>query len=528
MSLELIKLGILSILAAITTFYACSHKLGLSKGINLVTTLFTSYAVAQIALIVFLWFNHANFPLNLEAMELTRLEHLQRIVDGLPLYPEPSTDFIALAYNPLSYFLTVPFTWVFGVNLFSMRLVAILGMLGSGIVIYLAVYQGTKSRWWGLMAVGLFAAAYQVMDTYLDNAHADSWLILTILWGCYLVNQNRSQFRNIFGVLLVVTSFWLKQQGSLFIIGILLYLLWRDGWAKSWLAAILALVFAPGLYLLTPPQLFGSHFHYFTWSVPRQWVGINLQEIILLPQLIIKSYLPLATFSLIGFVWQIKNFHLKTSVWYFMLPIASGSAMMAVLTPGSNKNVFIPLGVWLIITGVIGLQQISQKYFSFEKLGLHLFILGLSFILFIYNPLEVIVSSKTKTTYQDFVSYLNSLDAPVYAPWIGQLQDSVQFYPSLHWVALSDLIRTPGTNLHNHSQIRELLEPVAKPPSKAYLLHNYGLEQDNLLNFLTESYVLDTDLGSRFQPLQTLPKRYNLLWPRYLYRYAPEEVISNN
>ena len=294
------------------------------------------------------------------------------------------------------------------------------------------------------------------------------------------------------------------------------------------LATILALLFAPGLYLLIPPQILGDHFHYFTWSVPRQWININLREIILLAKLVIKSYLPLAILSLSGFVWQIKKFNFKTSIWYFMLPIAWGSAMMAVLTPGSNKNVFIPLGVWLIITSVISLQTLSQRYLVLEKIGLHLLALGLSFIFLIYNPLGVIVARKAETTYQDLVSYLNSLDAPVYAPWIGQLQDGYCFYPSVHWVALSDLIRTPGTNLHNHPQIRELLEPVIQPQSQAYLLHNYGLEKDRLLDFLTESYILDTDLGERFQPLETLPKRYNLLWPRYLYRYAPEEVRSNN
>lgn len=46
--------------------------------------------------------------------------------------------------------------------------------------------------------------------------------------------------------------------------------------------------------------------------------------------------------------------------------------------------------------------------------------------------------------------------------------------------------------------------------------------------FLNEKYVLDTDLQYRFKSLTTLPKRYNLNWPRYLYRYAPNEAGSQN
>ena len=106
---------------------------------KLVLGLFALYAAAWIAFTVFLWVNHVNFPLNLEAMELPVVQHLRRIVAGQALYVEPSPDFVPLAYAPLYYYLSVPFAWIFGANLFTLRLVAILGMLGSGVVIFFAV-----------------------------------------------------------------------------------------------------------------------------------------------------------------------------------------------------------------------------------------------------------------------------------------------------------------------------------------------------------------------------------------------------
>jgi hypothetical protein len=51
---------------------------------------------------------------------------------------------------------------------------------------------------------------------------------------------------------------------------------------------------------------------------------------------------------------------------------------------------------------------------------------------------------------------------------------------------------------------------------------NYPLENDPLLSFLLEEgYILESDLGGRFSALTALPKRYNLEYPRYLYKYQP-------
>ncbi len=489
-----------------------------------IPALFAGYALAHVLFIIFLWLNHAAFPLNLEAMELTVLEHLKRVMSGMPLYPDPTPDFVALAYNPLYYFLAVPFAWIFGSNLFTLRLVAILGMLGAGSVIFLAVRRTTCSSWWGLMAVGLFAAAYRVMDTYLDNAHADSWLLFTVLLGCYLIDQSRSQTRNILGVLLMVSAFWFKQHGALFLVGALLYLTYRDGWQKSWQIWLLAIVLGPGLYLAAPTSLFGPRFHYFTWEVPRRWGNLNLGTISRLVKFIARSYFVLAIVACITSVYALVRSRHKVSIWYFMLPIAMLSGFMGALDM-SNNNVFIPMGVWFIITGLLGLKRLT-RYLAFKQRGLHLFALGASFLLLLYNPMSVIVPSQATAVYQDMVNYLKSLNGTVYAPWVGQLQDGYKLYPAVHWVPMEDMIRGPGLDERNNPTTRKLLEPVLQPKKKAYILHNFPLEGDILLAFLADRYVLDTDMGERFKQLANLPKRYDITWPRYLYRYASSEVTK--
>lgn len=140
--------------------------------------------------------------------------------------------------------------------------------------------------------------------------------------------------------------------------------------------------------------------------------------------------------------------------------------------------------------------------------------------------MNAIVSSQANATYQDMVSYLKSLDGPVYAPFIGQLQDSYKFYPALHEIALEDMIREPKVDERNHPVTRRLLEPVLKPKGEAYILTYWPLKDDELLAFLTEKYVLQADLKERFAPLRPVKTgRFVVNWPRYLYKFLPRNSL---
>ncbi len=492
-----------------------------SKLISLATALFAVYALLWVLVIGYVWFNHIGFPLNLEAMELTVLQHLKRALSGQTVYAAPSPDFVSLAYAPLYYYFTVPFAWLFGASLFTLRLVAILGYLGSGLVMFFAVREQTRSTWWGVMAAGLFAAAYRVMDTYLDNAHSDSWLLCCILLGTYLISLNRSRAVNWLGVLILIISFWFKQHGALFAIGGVLYLTWRDGVKQSVLYWITAGLLGPVLYLLAPTLFFGPWFRYYTLTIPSHWSELNLDTIKRYAGFIIKNYAALAGVGVTVSSWFLFRQRHRFTIWFFMLPFAMLSGFMGALDPGSNNNVFIPMGSWFIVTGVLGVATLMEVWPVIKQWAVHLTVLGLSFVLFFYNPATVLVSPKADAAYQDLIEYLNSLGGTVYAPWIGQLEFGYTFKPAVHWVPMEDLIRGPGVNVYNHPQTRELLDSVIHPAGPAYILMNYPLENDPLLSFLLDKYKLETDLGERFSALATLPKRYNLEYPRYLYKYQP-------
>jgi len=507
--------------------------------------LLTLYAIGHIVFVGFAWLNRADFPLNLETMELLKLQHVRRLLSGLPLYVAPSADFIPLVYNPLYYYIVLPFTWMGGVNLYSLRMAAIVAAAGSYGVVFLAVRQSVaclagsdhsnanavrrravpswllSPSWWGLMAVGLMAAAFRVMDTYLDNAAADSWTLLTILLGSYLISLHRSRLVNFTGLLLLIAAFWLKQYGAIFTLGAVGYLTWRDGW-HSWPYWLVAIGLGPLLYFAMPARWVGPEFHYYTWDVPRQWAEFSLNSTILrVAKYIVKHFGWLMLSA--GLVWfrQIARNTRTLTIWNFLLPFALLSGPYVALDPGNNNNVFIPLATWLIITGVTATYVLMTNLRPAQRFAAPLLFLSASFALVAYQPATILIPHTAQASYQDLVHTLEELHAAIYAPGIGQLQDHELFSPTVHWVTLIDLIRRPGVDLCDQPLARRLLDPVFHPSGPAYILLEHPLDEDALLAFLSDVYVLDTDFGNRFLALRDSPKLLEVGWPTYLYRYDP-------
>ena len=497
-------------------FGYCKHR-SLTSVTKTIKVFITTFSVIQLIFLCVLWVNHINFPLNLEPMELTVRQHVLRIVNGLPLYPEPSSNFVALAYNPLYYYLTVPFTYIFGTGLSTMRFVSILGMLGSCFLIYLTILRKTDSKWLSLIAAAIFASAYRVMETYLDNAFPDSWMLMSILLGCYLIDLNRSRLWNMFGVMCLVIAFWFKQPGAIFTVGAVLYLTWREGVRSSWYYWLLAIFFGPVLYFVMPNEVLGPRFHYFTWVVPRHWAQFDMGHILRIFYFLLKTYLILAMISLYAGGVLLLRKRDEISIWFAIIPFVFASALPGLSDPESAKNLYIPIGVWLIIIGIIGLHYWINA--ASDLTGKHIFAILLTFGFLSYDPRTVIIPPRANQNYQEMVQYLDSFDGTIYSPWVGQLQNDYEFYPSAHWVPMVDIVR-PGYQYYVSPIMRTLLEPVIHPEGNAYIFTPIPLDQDPALYFLADYYILEDDLGDRFKALKPLPKEYNIGWPRYLYRYG--------
>jgi hypothetical protein len=511
---------ILVVLLVVVALAVEKRRLASATGVSLspADIILRTLAALNIGFIIFLFFNHLFFPLNLDLMEGTVLEHCRRALHGLPVYPAPTPEYVPLAYNPLYCYVSVPFCRLFGDGLATLRFVSILGMATIGIFTFLVVRNKTGSTAAGYIALGLFAAAYMAMDAYLDSAHSDSWLIATAMLGTLLLDGNKSVVRNMVGLLLLVASFWFKQHGAVFAVGGLLFLFLHSGWKTSLVYALVVLIAGPAVYLFAGQHLFGTYFHYFTWSVPSQWSEITSKTFLRYFGLIALNYLPVAVPACWWWLLQFRKGMKDFDVWRFQLPFAMLTGFMGALDAGSSNNVFIAQGVWFIVVGMIALKEIGTRYpwFGLNK-GAQILV-ACTFAFFLYDPQTVVVSSQADAKYEELLDELKKLPGQVYAPSLGQLQRGYEFFPTANWVALEDMIRGPGKNPQNHANTRLLLAPLLGHENRHYILANVPLSSQPFLAFLQDYYIMEKDYADRFKPLRVLPKRSDHGWPQYLYR----------
>jgi hypothetical protein len=474
------------------------------------------WSALMILFVVFLWFDHVNFAGHLDLMEGAILQHVTQAAHGLPVYPAPTPAYVPLAYNPLYYYLCVPFTWVLGLDLPALRIAAVLGMALAGLVIFAAVRDRTGSTWWGLIALAMYATAYRVMDAYLDNAHSDSWLIATALAGTYIIGTAETRVGRVGGVLLLVLSFWFKQHGALFAIGGVLYLTWREGIVKSWPYWAIAILLGPVAYAIAP---LGVDFHYFTWDVPRGWSKVNVETFARLIRFAAGNYLPLLIAAAIPLVRAARKRE-PVTIWHVQFIMGCASALMGSLDWGSSDNVFIPFGAFTIVLGTFGLAELVRSDATPVMRAVQALAVAIAFTPLTYAPQTVILARHSHAALADLEHTVQILPGPVYAPGIAQFAGPPLFSPGAHWVALEDMARGPGHTAADEAQAEALLDPALHPAGRAYVLTSKPFAQMTPpVSLLGSHYVLAQDYGNRFEPLTGLPKRYNHGFPRYLYEY---------
>jgi hypothetical protein len=252
----------------------------------------------------------------------------------------------------------------------------------------------------------------------------------------------------------------------------LLYLTWRDGLKRSLPYWLVAVVFGPVLYVFGGTTLFGSHFHYFTWQVPRNWSEFSVLTLYRYLGFILLSYPVLALSGSLMTLWIGFRDRKRLDVWYVQFAFALLTGLMGTLDIGSSDNVYIPVGTWFILVGVLGLYELATRTRVAQRYALHLVALLVTLAVLFYNPLTVTVSSRVQKSYADLVGFLHDLDGSVYAPALGQLQGDYTLYPAAHWVALEDMIRGPGRDTRDHPNTRRLLEPALHPSGPAYILYS--------------------------------------------------------
>ena len=112
-----------------------------------------------------------------------------RVAHGYPLYTKPTLDFVPYLYAPLYFYLAAALTKVVGAGYASLRLVSILGTLGTFGVIYALIHGETRSRLAGLAGAGLYAACYYPLQGWFDIGRVDALFMFLFLLAIYCTRR---------------------------------------------------------------------------------------------------------------------------------------------------------------------------------------------------------------------------------------------------------------------------------------------------------------------------------------------------
>ncbi len=100
------------------------------------------------------------YPFDLEWLEGAMVDHVRMILEGRPLYPPPTLDFIPLTYTPGYFYTAAVLCKIVGLGVVPMRLISIVASAGLLAITSRLVTYETGERRFGLLAAGLFAAMF--------------------------------------------------------------------------------------------------------------------------------------------------------------------------------------------------------------------------------------------------------------------------------------------------------------------------------------------------------------------------------
>lgn len=208
-------------------------------------------------------------PFELEWMEGGSVVHVQRVLDGEPLYIQPSLEFTPFIYTPLYYYASALMAVATGNGFLPLRLVAFLSSLGSLALIFFIVRRRTESVYAPLLASCLFAATFHIAGGWFDVARVDSFFLFLLLAGIYAFQSPRRVLRSWVSPLLIFFAFYTKQTALVVAVPLCLAaLILRRGSERAVFPLIFGSLAAGALLLMN--GLSDGWFGYYVFDLPRQ------------------------------------------------------------------------------------------------------------------------------------------------------------------------------------------------------------------------------------------------------------------
>jgi 4-amino-4-deoxy-L-arabinose transferase-like glycosyltransferase len=411
---------------------------------NILKKLLAAAAIFFIMLFAYVSLSRIGYPFELEWMEGGSVEHLERIMDGESIYTPPSLEFIPYIYTPLYYYAAVPLVGITGVGLLSLRIVSLVSTLALFFVIFLFVKKETGSKYYGLLASGLFAASFRIGGAWFDLARVDMLYILLLMIAVYIIRFHKSPGYYFLAALIAGLSFFTKQTAAVLFAPVGIYLLVRERRASWWFNITFALIVILTTVYYTVTTDGWYYFWNFTLPTAHRWN--NKYLILYWTYDLIKPY---AVSILFGIVFLVATRNNNKNTFYFYISLIAGvviSTWLSRLHYGGYSNVLIPAYLLVTVIGIIGYKLIPDVFGdrSDKKLLLTIFSLALLFqyTTLLYSPRDQIPTKEDEKAGWALVEKIKSYEGDVFIysnPYLARLAGKKVY---AHSLLIRDLIES--------------------------------------------------------------------------------------
>lgn len=376
------------------------------------------------------------FPWPVEWLEGATLQHVERVVAGRSLYPEPQHDFVPLLYPPLAYFAMALPAWLFGGSLPVLRAASLACLIASVGLIARMASRHAGVRGAGFVAVAWFALGFGYAGAFVDLARVDGvWLCLC------LAGAERLQARRWRAALLwLAVSVLAKQHGLFLLAAASLWLVVRTGRAAvpaiapAWVCLLASLA--------TLQALTDGRFLRYTLAVPHAH-GFEAHLLLSYGLVDVCLYLPVMAWAC--FTALLRRARSRRGLCALDVTLLAALVVSALgrAHPGGFDNVRLPGFAFVCIVGAGELARRLRATRRGPSLGLQLLAL-VQLGMLAQAPAIHMPGPEARRGFERLQGALSACDGPSGRPVAFDYGPPLSA-PALHTMALSDLHMAGGS-----------------------------------------------------------------------------------
>jgi len=402
--------------------------------------------------VVALW--RMGYPFELEWIEGSGVDHVQRILDGRHLYVKPSIEFTPFLYTPLYFYLSAAVAKLIGIGFVPLRLVSFAASVGSFAIIYSLVKRETGNWYSALLAVGVFAATFRISGAWFDIARPDMLFVFFALAAIYTIRFVDSWWGYILAGVFISLSFLTKQTALIIALPMALYCVIANWRRAIFFVGTAAIIIAGSTWLLD--RISGGWYRFYVFEVPSEHYILKARYIFFWIDDLLH---PLPIVCAVAVLYLIlRIFSPARREGFFYLLMASGmigAAWSGRLHSGGYLNTLLPAYGFIPILFGVAFHHVSRYLqerpadgrAQASELGLFLvyFVCTAQMAGLLYNPVRQIPTKADISAGWQLVKMMEGIEGEVYLPAHGFLPTYAGKKPYAHVTAIHDLLRGKDT-----------------------------------------------------------------------------------